>query len=285
MSAASGSAAEPGTARATYAPGPGRAVVTVAARELAGLFVSPIAYIALTGVALAMSLFFFDNLRAFNAEVSMMQAQAVFSDLMAGEVPPDLNLIERVMVPTAIQTAFVFLGVVPLITMGVFAEERVRRTDEVLLTLPLPTTAVVAGKFLATYVFLLAVVGVTVLLPVVSVAYTGLSAGPVLASALGLLLLAFALAAVGLVCSALTSNQLVAALAAYALASAAFDFGWLQPLAGEWLAHALELLAIHPHFASFPRGVIPLADVGYFAVICLTGFLLTRAALELERLK
>lgn len=274
-------------AAGSVAAGPGLARETclVAGRELAGLFFSPLAYFALTAVALAMSLFFFDNLRAFNAEVALLQAQAMFTDLMAADLPADVNLLDRVMYPTAVQTAFVLVAVVPLVTMGVFCEERARRTAELLYTLPLRTGSIVAGKFLATGVFLVAVILVAVLLPAIAVAVTGIAHGPLAASAIGLLALAFAIGTVGLLCSALAPNQLVAALAAYASSSALMDLGWLIPFADETLGRILQHVSLLTHFAAFPRGVIAGADLLYFALWCGAGLLLTRAALELERLE
>lgn len=260
-----------------------RAVLAIARKELLGLFASPIAYAALTGVALATSLSFFDNLKSFNTELMVVQSRVVLTEGMMGAIPAKLNLFDQVLLPTVVQTALVLLVVVPLVTMGVFAEERTRRTDELLLTLPVSSTQVVAGKFLATYVFLFAVLVVTVLFPALTVAYTDLGGGPMLSVFVGMLLLAFALASIGLLCSTLTANQLVAALSAYAVSLALFDFAWATEFTGERLDRMLRFLSLHAHFESFPRGTVPLADVLYFLALCLLGFLLSRASLDLER--
>jgi ABC-2 type transport system permease protein len=261
-----------------------RAVLTVVRKELAGLFASPIAYIALTAMALSMSLFFLDNLKAFNTQIMLLQTRTAFNQIGAGMMPPGLNLFEQVLLPTVTETALVLLAVIPLITMGTFCEERTRRTDELLLTLPLSHTQVAAGKFLATYVFLVAVVAVAALLPAISAAHTELDMGPILASLAGLLLLSFALASIGLLCSALAANQLVAALSAYAISMAILDFSWMMEFTGDTADRVLQYLSLMTHMGGFPRGIISLADIVYFTGLGLGGFLLARVSLALERI-
>lgn len=261
-----------------------RTVLAIVRKDLTGLFASPIAYIALTAVALSMSLFFLENLRNFNAQIMLLQSRMAMDGVTAGMMPPGLNLFEQVLLPTVTDTALVLLAVIPLVTMGVFCEEKTRRTDEVLLTLPLSDTQVVAGKFLATYVFVFVLVAVTTLFPGISVAHTGIDPGPMAASFLGMLLFSFCLASIGLVCSALATNQLVAALSAYAVSLGVFDFGWLTQFAGNVVGPVLRFLSLLGHLEGFSRGLVSVTDIVYFASLCLFGFLLARVSLALERI-
>ncbi len=262
-----------------------RRAAAIAGKELVALFSSPVAYVALCAVSLAMSIFFFENLRAFNAQIMILQSQAAFDEMGMGVLPPNVNLFDQVLVPTATQTALVFLAVVPLVTMGMFCEERSRRTDEILWTLPVRRSEVAGGKFLAAFLFLVGVVAAAVLLPAVSVADTRLDPGPIVSVAIGMLLLSFALASIGLLCSALTNNQFVAALTAFVASSALFDFGWLTEFTGDQADRVLAFLSMVRHFESFARGLVPAADVLYFCSLSLLGFLLTRAALRVERIR
>lgn len=261
-----------------------RAVRAIVRKELTELFASPIAYIALTAVALAMSLFFLENLRNFNAQLMLLQTRMAFDQLSAGMIPPGLNLFDQVLLPTMTDTALVLLAVVPLVTMGVFCEERARRTDELLLTLPLSDTQIAAGKFLATYIFLITLVAITSLFPGISVAHTGIDPGPMVASFVGMLLFTFCIASIGLVCSALAANQLVAALSAYAVLLGIFDFGWLTQFTGKMGVQALRFLSLLGHLEGFSRGIISMTDIVFFAGLCLFGFLLARVSLALERI-
>jgi len=100
----------------------------------------------------------------------------------------------------------------------------------------------------------------------------------------GLLLLSFALASIGLLCSALATNQLVAALSAYAVSMAILDFSWMMEFTGDTTDRVLQYLSLMTHMGNFPRGVISLADIVYFAGLGLGGFLLARVSLALERI-
>jgi ABC-2 type transport system permease protein len=261
-----------------------RVVLAIVRKELTVLFASPIAYIALTAVALSMSLFYLENLRTFNAQIMLMQSRMAMDGMTAGMLPPGLNLFDMVLLPTVTDTALVLLAVVPLVTMGVFCEEKTRRTDELLLTLPLSDTQVVAGKFLATYLFLTVLVAVTSLFPAISVAHAGIDPGPMVAAFIGMLFFSFCLASIGLVCSALATSQLVAALSAYAVCLGIYDFGWLTQFTDNLLGPALRFLSLLGHLEGFSRGVISLTHLVYFAGLCLFGFLLARVSLALERI-
>ena len=261
-----------------------RAILAIARKELAELFASPIAYASLTAVALVTSLSFFDSLKNFNTQLMIVQSQVILSEGMMGAIPAELNLFDMVFLPTVVQTALVLLVVVPLVTMGVFAQERTRRTDELLLTLPVRNTQVVAGKFLATYIFLFTVLVVTVLFPALTVAYTDVGQGPMLTVFVGMVLLACALASLGLLGSSLTQTQLVAALSAYAVSLTLFDFNWMTEFTGERMDAVLRFLSLQAHFESFPRGLLPLEDVLYLLALCVMGFLLARAGLGVQRI-
>ena len=108
--------------------------------------------------------------------------------------------------------------------------------------------------------------------------------GPILASLAGLLLLSFSLASIGLLCSVLAANQLVAALSAYAISMAILDFGWMMEFTGDTADRVLQYLSLMTHMGGFPRGIISLADIAYFAGLGLGGFLLARVSLALERI-
>src|SRR5262245_63201946 len=95
------------------------------------------------------------------------------------------------------------LVVVPLLTMRSFAEERRLGTLELLWTYPLRDVEIVAGKFLACLVVLLAIILPTLVYPLILGHFQPVAWGPLLAGYLGLLLLAGAFAACGLFLSAL----------------------------------------------------------------------------------
>lgn len=190
--------------------------------------------------------------------------------------PGDWNLLDGGMAtldPLFDWAPWVFMFLVPAITMRSFAEERRSGTLELLLTRPLSEWSIVWAKFLGAWSVLLAA-----LLP--SVSYVGvigalgapawnLDLGATLGSALGLVLLGGAFIAIGLLLSALTSNPLVAFLNAVLLSVFSYiGFTALGTfdLLGSW-DHAFIRLGMEAHFRSLGRGLVELEDVAYFAAL------------------
>ncbi|HEX9885067.1 MAG TPA: Gldg family protein [Longimicrobiales bacterium] len=155
---------------------------------------------------------------------------------------------------------------VPAVTMRSLAEERSRGTLEWLVTQPLTEAELVAGKFLASWLFVLATLAGTLPMAVGVVVLAGAPVGPVVAQYLGSALLSAELAALGLFASALTRNQItsfiVAAILSVALVLAGASFT-LMTLPGP-VAVVVRQLSVVPHFLSVSLGVVDLRDVLYF---------------------
>lgn len=107
--------------------------------------------------------------------------------------------------------AFVFLVIVPVLTMRVLAEERRQKTDQLLYALPLSMTKVVLGKYLAMLVMLLLPMLIVCLYPLILSAYGNVDILMVMNAAFGFFLLGSALLAIGMYISSLTENQAVSA--------------------------------------------------------------------------
>jgi ABC-2 type transport system permease protein len=181
------------------------------------------------------------------------------------------------------QMFVLFMLTVPLITMRLIAEERKLRTIEILLTSPLSEIEIVLAKFAAS-------MSLMVLMLVLSGAYAvvlGLfgdpDLGPIYSGYLGLLLFASALVGTGLLASALTANQVVAAivsLSVFLLLWIIDNFGYLLPNPFDALVVNLSLSV---HFRPFAVGSLYLSDVGFFLSVTLLTLLLSVRALALAR--
>ncbi|CAG0998157.1 hypothetical protein MYXO_02828 [Myxococcaceae bacterium] len=253
-------------------------------KEVAVLFGSPVAYVALTAIALVTALLFFDHLRVYN-QILFVYTSNVVGGFESGTIPATVNLQDQVFVPLMEQLAITLIGLVPLVTMRVFAEERARGTDEFLLTSLLTPNQIVLGKFLAAFVFVALMLAVSFVYPAAAVLRAGLGAQHLLAVYLGLLVLGLGLASIGLVCSSLTASQLVAAVSAYAVAFALYDLGWLNPFVGDRMGEILARLSLQPHFAGFAEGLVSVADLAYFAGMIGVAFVLARLSLDLGRVR
>ncbi len=111
------------------------------------------------------------------------------------------------------------LFVVPVLTMRIMSEEAKNKTDQMLLTAPIKTSGIVLGKFFAAAIIYCIVVLISMLQPLVTVfVFDGeMSIGMTIGSYLGFLMLGLAFIAIGMFISALTENQLIAAVVTIAV--------------------------------------------------------------------
>ena len=114
-------------------------------------------------------------------------------------------------------TNFLFLIVVPILTMRAFAEERRQRTDQLLYSLPMRLQDVVLGKFLAMVTLFAIPTAVISLYPLILSRYGTIALGTAYSSIAGFFALGCCLIAIGLFMSSVTDNQLVAAVLSFAV--------------------------------------------------------------------
>ena len=184
---------------------------------------------------------------------------------------------------------WLYLVLIPALSMRLWAEERRSGTIELFLTLPIRIAEAVIGKFLAAWCF--AGVALALTFPFwLTVNYLGHpDNGVIIASYLASWLMAGALLAVGAFVSAATKNQVIAfvvtAVLAFLFTAAGSPavLGALQGWAPDWLMQAFAQTSFVGHFEGLTRGVIDLRDIVYFVSI-MAGFLAANAILvDLEK--
>lgn len=262
----------------------GTALRALLGKELLVLFAAPTAYLTLALVGLVTALLFFDHLRVFNQILFVYTSNAT-GGFEVGTLPERVSLQDQVFLPLIEQLAVTLIGLIPLVTMRVFADERARGTDELLLTSRLSPAQIVAAKFLATGCFIALMLAVALIYPATSVLRAGLGVWHLAAVYVGLLAIGLGLGAIGLACSAFSRNPLLAAVSAYASAFALYDLGWLDPFVSEPVARALDAIALHSRFAGFAEGIVSLADLSYFAGLVAISASLARLALDLGKVR
>ncbi len=167
---------------------------------------------------------------------------------------------------------WLYLLLVPALSMQLWAEERKSGTMELLLTLPITATQAMLGKFFAAWIFVALVLALT--FPIwLTVNYLGQpDNGIILAGYLGSLLMAGAYLAVGCCLSTLTRSQVVAFILTAAVCFVLLLAG--QPLVLDAaagilpasLVQAVSDLSFLHHFAAIARGVLDIRDVIYFVL-------------------
>jgi len=222
-----------------------RNTLIVARRELGGYFATPVAVVFIV-IFLALQ-----GVLTFNL--------GNFFDRDQADLVPFFNFIP-----------WVFLLLVPAITMRLWAEERRLGTIELLLTLPITQAQAVIGKFLAAWAF--CIIALLLTFPfVITVNILGKPDNGVIACGyLGAVLVAGSFLSVGAAISAATKNQVIAFVIAVAVC---FVFAVASyPLVTEFLSQNAPVLAdiarhisVTERFESFTRGVIALRDLIFFA--------------------
>jgi ABC-2 type transport system permease protein len=220
-------------------------MVTVFRRELAGYFATPVAYVFIV-IFLVMA-----GALTFTLGNFFARGQA--------DLQPFFTFVP-----------WLFLFLVPALTMRLWAEERRLGTIELLLTLPLAQWEAVVGKFLAAWAF--CAIALTLTFPlVITVNLLGNpDNGVILTGYLGCLMVAGAFLAVGAAISALTKNQVIAFV--LAVAACFFLTAAGSPVVTEFLSQRVPQLAdiarsisITERLGGFTRGVISARDVVFFA--------------------
>jgi len=232
--------------------------LSIARKELAGYFGSPIALI-FVGAFLAATL-----IAVFWVNTFLARGIA--------DVRPMFNSMPVLMI---------FL--VAALTMRQWSEEQRAGTLEVLLTLPVSKVQLVLGKFLAVMALVIIALALTVFLPVTVSLLGPLDWGPVVGGYLAAILMSAAYAAIGLFISSRTDNQLVALILSVLLCGVLYLAGSpvITDFVPPFLAEVLRAAGAGSRFESIERGVIDLRDLVYY--LTLTGIFLTLNVLSVDR--
>ena len=240
-------------------------------RELSSYFSSPIAWLLLTMYSIIFGWFFWNYLGDFVVQGIEMQ--------MAGQMQP-MNINEQIIRPLMLNTSFLALFFVPLITMRLFAEEKRNGTIELLATSPVRDMEVILGKWLAAtilYCWLLVYAGINFAF---LFAYGQPDWKPVLIGYLGLLLQAAALLALGTFISTLTKNQIVAGAGTFGIILLFWVFSWVSSYDSSTWVQVLSYLSVPEHYESFGRGVLSSKDAVYYVSFIVLGLFFTARSME-----
>lgn len=211
---------------------------------------------------------FFSSLTGYIALVVFLVLNALFLFVF-----PDSNMLDygyATMEPFFSLAPWILLLLIPAITMRSFAEEFKTGTFEILQTRPLHRWELVGGKYLGSLL-----VVVMALLPTLLYVVTmqrlssegGIDSGATIGSYIGLLLLAAVFVAIGICCSSLSNNAVIAFLiGAFACFIAYNGFQAISslPALRNGADYYIEMLGIDFHYNNVSRGVLDSRDIVYF---------------------
>jgi ABC-2 type transport system permease protein len=239
-------------------------LLAVARREFNGYFLTPVAYVFILIFLAAASWFGF----SFGGLYERGQAD---------------------LIPFFTFHPWLFLFLIPSLSMRLWAEERRSGSIELLMTLPIRPWQAVAGKFLAAWAF--TALAILLTFPIwITVNYLGdPDNGVILASYIGSILTAGGFLAVGNFVSAMTRNQVVAFVVAVVICFLLLVSGYapVVDVFASWAPQALvdgiASLSFLTHFESISKGVVDLRDLFYFGLLIAASLYATTLILGIKQ--
>ena len=154
----------------------------------------------------------------------------------------------------------------PLLTMKSFSEERKTKTEQLILTAPVSLPAMVFGKFLASYTVFAAATVLSSLYFLFLIPYTQLQFAILFGNVIAMLLVGMVFISIGLFVSALTENQLSAAIGTIAVILAFLGIGLINSLIPTSYAirYVFDALSIFTRFQSYVNGYFEFASIIYY---------------------
>lgn len=255
-----------------------KSMLALVGKELHLYFISPIAYVVAM-VFLAVSDFLFYLQIQLFSDLSMQMMQMQGSE-------PLLNVHEAVFLPTFKNMSFILLLIMPLLTMRLFAEEKKGRTAELLMTSPITITQIILGKFIASMTVYATLLLLSLHLPLLLSVWVEVYWQPLFASYLGLFLLGGVFIAMGLFASALTENQIIAAVISFGILIVLWVVGVAGAgghNSGDLLGIVLGYISLSQHLDGFVKGLVSTRSLTYFISMTLLGLFMTYRVVESER--
>jgi ABC-2 type transport system permease protein len=180
-------------------------------------------------------------------------------------------------------TSFIYLFIIPLLTMRLISDELRQGTDELLLTSPASITEIIVGKYLAALIVQGVLVIGTLVYPLIMSSFGTLDKPILWLSFLSMFLLGAALMAVGLFASALSANQMVAGIVGFSMMILLWmiDFlgGSSQTSGKDWLGQ----FSIIGRTGNLQKGVFDLSDVLFYISFIVVFILLSIQLLDRKR--
>ena len=221
-----------------------RQVAHIFKKEFRSYFVSPIAYIVISIFLLVIGWFFFTPFFIYN-QASLRNFYALLP--------------------------IMFSFVVPAITMRLFSEELNIGSYEILLTMPVTFSDVILGKFLASVVFVAAMLFPTLAYPITVSMLGQLDWGPVIGGYIGAILLGAAFSAIGLLSSSLTRNQIIAFIIGMVICFSLTLIDKMLFFFPQSILGVISYLGADVHFQNISKGVIDSRDILYFLSVSFIG--------------
>ena len=173
---------------------------------------------------------------------------------------------------------------VPILTMRLMSEDRRQKVDQALLTAPVSLTGIVMGKFLAALAVYAIGFAPTVIFEIIIMSYVTVNIMSYIYALIGIILLGGALIAIGMFISSLTESSVISGILTLVInILIIFMSSFSSMVSSEWLATAINKLAIMSAFENFITSMFSIANIVYFLSIMAIFIFLSIRSLEKRR--
>ncbi len=236
-----------------------RNTLTIAGKELRSYFTSPMAYV--------LAVFYLGITGYIFILVFLLMPQAQTEHIR--------DLIGSML--------FLTLVIMPMLTMGLFAQEMASGTMELLMTRPVRDWEVVVGKFLGAMGLFTSVIIMSLIYPAILATMAKVDWVMILTGYLGLVLVGAAFVALGIFASSLTSNQIAAAILAVFMLLFFWLIGTLSYSVSQSLGDVFKHLSVLENYQDFSKGIIDTKNIIYFLSLIFVSLFLAVRTIENRR--
>ncbi len=232
-------------------------MIAVWKRELQSYFLSPLAYIFIGAFMIIAGIMFSSgNIRANNVSFNS----------------------------TLGSLTFIFMLLVPILTMKLISEDKKSKTDQLLLTAPITVPSIVLGKYLAAVTVFVVTLIISFVFPIILAIFGSPAFGEIISGYIGFFLLGCALIAVGLFVSSITESQVIAALVTFFI----LLIMWMGDIAISLIPYPfiidiIQWLSVYTRLRLFSMGLLSLTPTIYFISFIVVFLFLAIRSMEKRR--
>ena len=259
------------------------AIGVIAGKDIRVYLTTWVSYV-IFAIFMLITAFFFQRL------VVEYQLQSLEFGQYAKHMLAKMNLTDWIIGPLLQNMVVFFVFMLPILTMGLIAEERSGKTLALLLTSPVRPIEIVLGKYIAGVVLMGIMLALTLIFPLLLEGFGSGSSdvlildwNSIATGYLGMFLLGSGFVAIGLFASSLTESQIVAVVISFFITLMFIVIGIASKGQSETWAQIINYISATSHVEHFLRGIIRLQDVVYYLSMSFVGVFLSYRVVEAER--
>ena len=255
-------------------------IIAIAQRELQSYFASSFAYIVAAFFWFVSGFFFVEILIGDQGIIQQVSArEQIGNSIVTVDVATEfLNSYLSVL-------GVLSLLIVPILSMGLYAEEKKQGTLELLATSPISNWAVASGKLIAVTLLFIFLLVPSLLYEAIAFSATEPSLPPAipLIAHLGLVMMAVALLSIGMFISSLTTSNVLAAILTFSVILFLWIIDLIASNFGGWLGNNLRYISLLETYNNLAQGIVNISDLILLFSYTFLGVFLTALSIELFR--